>query len=159
MRMNVIGPGFVAGLLVGFAIGLAIAVAVGGLLLYWSVRWLEKFAPSFKRCFLAVFAAVMVWLLVNAALGAVLQLTTGATGIGMGFGTFGALVALLSLAICVISVAGAVHWLVHGPGGGALPLGRSLRVAAVFVALGVGIYFVLVAGSVLLLGGVPGVSR
>ncbi|MGH8030692.1 MAG: hypothetical protein ACREO3_12255 [Arenimonas sp.] len=150
--MNVIGPGFVTGVLVGFAIGLAIAIVVGALLLRLSVRWLEGFAPSFGRSALAVFALLFMSLLVNGALGFTLQMLTGFKGLALGAGGIG-VIALLSVVVLVLVASGAVHWLVPRPDGDALSMPRAMRIAAVFVAACLVLYMVLATGVALLMVG------
>lgn len=156
--MNVIGEGFVTGLLIMLAIGIAVSVAIGGVLLRLSVKWVAGFAPSWGRSFVGAFAGVMAALLVNGAIGSVVPLLLGFGG----YVTRGPLLwamVLVAFVLGLLVIAAAVMVLIPRPNGDSLGFGVAMRVAGVFAALCVGLYVVAAGLSILVLGGVPGVSR
>ncbi len=161
--MNVIGEGFVAGVLIGGLVALVFAVLVGGATLLLAVLVVEKFAPGYGRCCASALTALLICLVAQLALGGALYAATISTGLVPGSDALGVAIsliaALIGLALAVLASALAIKGLITRPDGSALAFGRALRVAAVFVALLLVAYVIVVAALLLLLGGVPGVSR
>jgi hypothetical protein len=156
--MNVLGPGFAATVIIGFVVALVVAVLVGGVLLRLAVRWVARFTPGYGRCCVAVLAALVFGVLLNLIVVGVVRYAAVAGGAlpGLAWQLMGG---VLGLALAVVGTAGAVEGVIRRPDGQLLGFPRALAVAAVFDALCLALYGVVVVGAVLVLGGVPGVSR
>lgn len=154
-------PGTIVGFLVAGLLAAIVALLVSALLLRLAVRLVEGFAPPYARCVLVAFLAALLGGIVNVAISSVLPV--GATLFGFeprtGMPALVAIAGLVGIAIAIGAGMVMVLALVRRPEGAPLPLERAFRIAAVHVGMELVLYGVLVFALVLVLGGVPGVSR
>ena len=163
MDSGYFGAGVLAGLLVGVLLGCVIGTLVGGWLLRLAVQWMEKFTPGYGRACLVAFLAMLLGAVANLGAGVLLRMGMAGTGWVAGANLPGAglmiVATLAGLALGIAIVAALLQVLVRRPNGSALGFERAARVAAVYVGLGFALYVVVVGACLLLVGGVPGVSR
>jgi hypothetical protein len=163
MDSGYFGAGMLAGLLVGLLVACVVGTLVGGGLLQLAVRWVEKFTPGYGRACLVAFLAMLLGAVANLGAAVLLRMGMAGTGWVAGANLPGAglmLVATLAgLALGVAVVAVLLQGLVRRPDGSALGFDRAAIVAAVYVGLCFALYVVVVGACLLLVGGVPGMSR
>ena len=159
MDSGFLGPQFAAMIVIGLVVGALLLVFVGGALLRLAVRWVGGFAPGYWRSCLAVLAASMASFALQVGLGfLVMRVLLGSDGMLPG-GPLSILLAAAGAVISMFVTAGAVHLLLRRPDGSALSIARSLGAAALAIVLGIVLYVVCVAALILIVGGVPGLSR
>jgi hypothetical protein len=163
MDSGYFSAGVIVGLLVGIVVAFVIGVLVGGLLLRLAVQWVEKFTPGYGRTCLVAFLSMLLGGVANVAAAVLLRMGMAGTGWVTGANLPGAglmiVATLAGLALGVAIVAGLAQVLVRRPDGSALGFDRAVVVAAVYVGLGFVLYVIVVGACLLLVGGVPGVSR
>ena len=159
MDSGFLGPQFAAMVVIGLIVGALLLVFVGGALLRLCVRWVGGFTPGYWRSCLAVLVASLASFALQFALGfLVMRVALGSDGMLPG-GPLSILLAVGGMAISAFAAAVAVHVFLRRPDGSALSFGRSFGAAALGLVLGTVLYLACAAALVVLVGGVPGVSR
>jgi hypothetical protein len=163
MDSGYFGAGVLVGLLVGLLVACVIGTLVGGWLLRLSVQWMEQFTPGYGRTCLVAFLSMLLGGIANVVAAVLLRMGMAGTGWVAGANLPGAglmiVATLFGLALGVAIVAALAQWLVRRPDGSALGFDRAAVVAGVYVGLCFALYVVVVGACLLLVGGVPGVSR
>jgi hypothetical protein len=162
MDSNYFPAALLGGLLVGLALALLLSVFVGGALLRISVRWIAGFTPGYLRCCGAVALSLVLGVALQFMVTTVLSVLGAASASLLtsqwGAGTMVALT-VASFVLSALALALVVLGLVRPPGGARLPFGRAFAIAALTTAMGFVAYVAAVAILLLVVGGVPGVSR
>ena len=151
-----LGPHFAIAFVLVFAVAFAVWVAVGGAVMKLAARWAGGVGVGYGRaCGVVALAGVATFALSGAMMAAI-----AAFGYDSGLSSTVLIAgrALLGLAIPVVSTA-AFAWLLLPGHGTHLSPARALGVGALFCVVMLALYAVLVMLPILLIGGVPGVSR
>lgn len=149
-------------LLVGLAVALVLGVLVGTVLLRLSLRWIEGIRAGFLRCCGALLIGATLGAVASSALMTVLTMVAMMSGAAIHRGPGVGLMVVSGLSgfvLTALGIAVAVQWLVPRGDGAKIAFKRALAVAASTVAMWSVFYAVCVAGLLLALGGIPGVSR
>ena len=161
MDAGFLGPGFATALLLGLAIGIVLAVTLGGALLMFTVKLREGFAPGYGRSCGVVALSGVLGMVATFFIGGLFSLVRlGGVSLDGGYGWMpGLLASGIGFVVSVLVTAAVVQLLVKRPDGATLSFARALAVAAIYLAMALALYAACVFALLLVLGGVPGVSR